>query len=223
MVSASTRKSLLAAITFLVCAVACGPTPSTSRAASPISSPSAVSSSPSITPNPIGLGPNDCTAPPTTDGSTVHSSELAITVTLPAGWAENPTDEGKQGIEAGFAVESGSAPRLSTFTGDLLPATLTMSPREVIDSEASSPGSGTVLSKGECTIAGSQAAYFETSIELDYPGLITQHLSGGGYEVVIAHGGRLVQVAILFSPASLRATTMPLVKSILGSWQWDTP
>jgi hypothetical protein len=153
----------------------------------------------------------------------VHSSTLAITVTVPTGWAEDVADEGQSGLGAGFAIESGRVPMYAKLTGSLLPATLTMSPRDVIDSEAASPGSGTVLSKGDCAIAGSQASYFESSIEIDVPTLVTQHLSAGAYEVVIAHGGRLLQVSILYSPASLGPTTMPAVKSMLGSWQWDTP
>jgi hypothetical protein len=98
-----------------------------------------------------------------------------------------------------------------------------MNPRQMIESEAASPGSGTVLSKGDCTIGGSQASFFESSIEIDVPTLVTQHLSAGAYEIVIAHGGRLLQVSIIYSPASLGPTTMPAVKSMLGSWQWDSP
>jgi len=138
---------------------------------------------------------------------------LAATVTIPAGWIENTTDEGQSGAQAGFALELGSGNRRGPdgIFGDSLADPMT--PHDAAAAEAAyTPGSGTVIAKGDCTIAGSQASFFESSVG----GL------GGGYVLYIGHRGVLVRLLILFS-SDTRDSTIPQVKSILGSWQWDQP
>ena len=182
---------------------ACGPSPNASPASSTPKS--------GATPNPIALAPNDCTSPPPASGTKAHSAALAASVTLPASWIENTTDEGQSGAQAGFALELGSGTRRGPdgIFGDSLADPMT--PHDAAAAEAAyTPGSGTVIAKGDCTIAGSQASFFESSVG----GL------GGGYVLYIGHRGVLVRLLILFS-SDTRDSTMPQVKSILGSWQWD--
>jgi hypothetical protein len=213
---AARATALGALLVLVVCGVAaCSPTPANS-AKSPTGSPSASQGSPSVTPNPNALEPNDCTAPPPSNGSKVHSSALGATVTLPAGWAEDPTMEGQQGMQAGFDLSFGSAPNDVNISGDLLP--VAMSPHDAVNSMTSQPGAGTVVAQGDCTIAGGKAAYFESTITFTlFPGITK---GGGGYTVVIAHGEKLVYLVILL-PSDNGDSMMPEVKSILGSWQWD--
>ena len=82
----------------------------------------------------------------------------------------------------------------------------------------SQPGAGTVVARGDCTIAGGKAAYFESTASASlFPGIT---VSGAGYSVVFAHGSKLVYLVILL-PSNNGDAMMPAVKSILGSWQWD--
>src|SRR5260370_15920022 len=195
----------------------CGPPPIASAKASPIPS-SATQASPDFSPNPTALEPNDCTAAPAITGAKVHSPVLSATVRLPAGWAENPADEGQQGLEAGFDVISGSGgPNGLNISGDLMPSTWTMNPHDTVDWMISQPGSATVVAKGDCKIAGGKAAYFLSTISVSvFPGITK---GGAGYSLIIAHGQSLVYVVVLL-PA-VNDPGMSDVKSILGSWQWD--
>jgi hypothetical protein len=169
-----------------------------------------------MTPNPHALAPNDCTAPLPSNGPRVHSSALGATVTLPAGWAENPADEGQQGLQSAFDLASGNGANGANISGDLL--ALTMSPHDAVDWMTSQPGAGTVVAKGDCTIAGGKAAFFESTISMNvFPGMTK---SGVGYSLVIAYGHKLVYLVILL-PSDNGDSVMPEVKSILGSWQWD--
>jgi hypothetical protein len=135
-------------------------------------------------------------------------------VTLPASWIENTTDEGQNGAQVGFALELGGGTRHGpdVIWGNSLASPMT--PHDAVAAEgAYTPGSGTVIAKGDCTIAGSQASFFESSVA---------GLGGGGYVLYIRRPGVLVRLLILFS-SDTRDSTMPQVKSILGSWQWDKP
>lgn len=217
--------ALEALLVLSVCGVAaCSPTHASS-AKSPASPPTASQTSPSVTPNPLALEPNDCTAPPPSNGTQAHSSVLGATITLPSGWAENPADEGKNGLEATFAVEIGNGPNGAIFSADPFP--LTMTPHDAVAWEVSQPGSGTVVVKGDCTIAGSPASFFESTVQANlFPGITWV---GDGYSVYIDHRGALVHVSGdlpssngITTPLP-RASVMTDVKSILGSWTWDQP
>ena len=195
----------LVALAAVLAVFECGPAPA--RGGLPAGS----TPTPVATPNPIALAPNDCISSPPTSGTKAHSPALAATVTLPPGWLENTTDEGQSGAQVGFALELGSGTRRGpdVIWGNSLAGPMT--PHDAVAAEAAyTPGSGTVIAKGDCTIAGSQASFFESSLA----GL------GSGYVVYIGHRGVLVRLLILFSPDT-RDTTIPQVKSILGSWQWD--
>ena len=178
--------------------------------------------SPSSAFDPLALGPNDCTAPPDPTGTTAHSSVLGASVILPAGWSEVPSDEGKQGAETAFALENGPAPAGAVVYADPFPTT--MSPHEAVDWEISQPGSGTLVTRGDCTVAGSQAAYFESAINgVPGPG----NSPAEAYSMYIAHRGALVRLFIdagssngVATPAP-RDMVMTQVKRILGSWRWD--
>lgn len=197
-------------ILILVSAAGCGPPPATLAG----SSPSASRSSPGVTPNPLALAPNDCIAPPPSNGTKAHSSVLGASVTLPAGWAEDPTNEGRQGLMAAFDLSNGRPPNNVSISADPWPGA--MSPHDVITYMISQPGSGTVVARGDCTIAGGKAAYFEASFPNLFPGI---SMGGPGYAVILAHGGKSVYLVIL--PRDGADSGMPEVKSILGSWQWD--
>jgi hypothetical protein len=221
-------------VTFVaVAAVACAPaqplagTTPVGPAVTPggIASPSAAGTMPAATPNPAALAANDCIVPPPTGGTKVHSDALGVTVTLPSGWAENPANEGKHGLEATFDVETGTAPNGADVSA--FPFTLKMSPHEAVSLEVSQPGSGTVVARGDCTIAGSPAAFFESTVQASlFPGIA---LVLDGYSVYIAHRGGLVHLSIdlpssngITTPLP-RASVMTDVKGILGSWTWDQP
>lgn len=204
----STLGTLLVLI--LSSVVGCGPSPMPLAKGSPSASPSL----PAVTPNPGALAPNDCVAPPPSNGTRAHSSVLGATVTLPAGWAEDPTMEGQQGLMAAFDVDTGRPRNDVNISGDPWPGA--MSPHDVITYQISQPGSGTVVARGDCTIAGGKAAYFEATLPILFPGL---SFGGPGYSVIIAHGGKLVYLVILLRDGP--DSGMPDVKSILGSWQWD--
>jgi len=197
---------------------ACGPAPTTSAKA-PLGSPSTspVSpASPSVTPNPNALEPNDCTAPAASNGIKVHSPGLGATVTLPPGWSEDPTMEGQQGLQTTFdLIAGGGGPHGTNISGDLLP--FVMSPHDAVAFMTSQPGAGTVVAVGDCTIAGGKAAYFESTISATLFAGITK--SGDGYTVVFAHGAKLAYLLILLPDSG--DPVMPQVRSILGSWQWD--
>jgi hypothetical protein len=90
-----------------------------------------------------------------------------------------------------------------------------MSPHELANAEASAPGAGTVVAYGDCTIARGQASFFEATVTLF-------GMESDGYSLYIAHGHKRVRLLIQF-PSATRASIMPQVKSILGSWQWDKP
>jgi hypothetical protein len=190
----------------------CGPSPTTLAKGSP----SAPQSSPSVTPNPRALAPNDCTAPPPSKGTTIHSPVLGASVSVPAGWAEDPTMEGQQGLQSAFQLAHGTGPSGVSISAYPLP--MAMSPHEAIDWMTSQPAAGTVDSRGDCTIAGGKAAYFESTVAFSvFPGIT---YSSGGYSLVVGHGAKLVYLIIIF-PTDSRDTGMPDVKSILGSWHWD--
>jgi hypothetical protein len=197
---------------FLV--AACTPGPAASHSGSPSASPASSPAASVASPNPVALAQNDCTSPPPTSGTKTHSSKLAATVTLPAGWVENTADEGKSGAEAAFALELASGTRQGpdVMWGDSYATAMTAHEAAVAEA-AYTPGSGTVMAKGDCIIAGSQASFFESSVAV---------LGGGGFVLYIGHRGVLVRFVILFS-SDTRDSTMPQVKSILGSWQWDKP
>ena len=197
----------LVALAAVIAVFECGPAPA------PGALPAGSTPTPVATPNPIALTTNDCISSPPTSGTKAHSPALAATVTLPAGWLENTTDEGQSGAQVDFAIElrSGTIPGADGIFGNSLAGP--MSPHDAVAAEAAyTPGSGTVIAKGDCTIAGSQASFFESSVA----GL------GSAYVVYIGHRGVLVRLLILFSPDT-RDSTMPQVKSILGSWRWDQP
>lgn len=218
MKGARPRPAVVASLIVLVAfgIAGCGPPPPSSAKAPPVS-PSARQASPAVTPNPTALEPNDCTAAAAVMGTKVHSPALSATVTLPAGWAENPADEGQQGLEAGFDVISGSGPDGVNISGDLMPSTWTMNPHDTVDWMISQPGSGTVVAKGDCKIAGGKAAYFLSTMSVSvFPGITK---GGAGYSLIIAHNQSLVYVVVLL-PA-VNDPGMSDVKSILGSWQWD--
>lgn len=178
-----------------------------------------------MTPNPLALEPNDCTAPPPSNGTQAHSSVLGASVILPYGWAENPADEGKNGLQATFALETAKQPNGAIVSADPFP--FTMTPPDAVAWEISQPGSGTVVAKGDCTIAGFPAAFFESTVQVSLlPGITWV---GDGYSLYIAHRGVLVNVSIdlpssngITTPLP-RASVMRDVKSILGSWTWDQP
>ena len=204
----STLGTLLVLI--LSSVVGCGPSPTTVANGSPSASPSL----PAVTPNPGALAPNDCVAPPPGNGTKAHSSVLGATVQLPAGWVEDPTMEGQQGVMAAFYLSTGRFPNDVDISADPWPGA--MSPHDVITYQISQPGSGTVMARGDCTIAGGKAAYSEATFPILLPGL---SMRGPGYSVIIAHGGKLVYLVILLRDGP--DSGMPDVKSILGSWQWD--
>jgi hypothetical protein len=194
---------------------ACGPTPVKTASTSP--SPAQISPSPQVTPNPHALGPNDCIAAPTGGGSTVHSASLGFTLTLPTDWAEDPANEGQHGMQSALYVATGASPTGTVLSFDLMP--LAMSPHDGIDWLASQPGSGTVIAKGDCTIGGDKAAYFESNITFTvFPGITR---GGDGYAVLAGHAGKLVYLDVLLPDGNAAAAAMPAVKSILGSWRWD--
>jgi len=199
-----------------MCAMAaCSPTHTTSAKGSSPST-SASQASPVVSPNPNALEPNDCIAPPPSNGTRVHSPALSSTVTLPVGWTEDPNMEGQQGMQAAFdLVANGGGPHGTNITGDLWPSP--MSPHDVIAYMIASPGAGTVVSVGDCTIGGGKAAYFDSTFSATlFPGITK---TGEGYSVVFAHGSTLVYLVILLPDNGDQV--MPQVKSILGSWQWD--
>jgi hypothetical protein len=190
----------------------CGPPPTAVAQGSP----SAAQAAPAVTPNPGSLAPNDCIAPPPTKSTTLHSPVLGVSVRVPAGWAEDPTMEGQQGLQAAFDLAQGTGRNAVSITA--YPWPMAMSPHEAIDWMVSQPAAGPVDSRGDCTIGGGKAAYFESTIALTpFPGIT---FSSGGYSLVIGHGTKLVYLIIIF-PTDSRDTAMPQVKSILGSWKWD--
>ncbi len=135
---------------------------------------------------------------------------------LPAGWAENASDEGQQGLQAAFDVVSGPGPEAVNISGDTIKTT--MSPHDVAASMVTQPGAGTVVAKGDCQIAGGDAAYFKSTISATvFPGITK---SGAGYTILIGHGGTVVYLVVIL-PATLGDQAIPDVKSILGSWTWD--
>ncbi len=209
-------------VTFAATAAsACGPTQPVSRA-TPVG---VAEATPAVTPDPAALAANDCIAPPPNVGTKVSSNALGVTVTLPSGWAENPADEGKNGLEATFAVETGNEPNGAIFSANPFPSTMT--PHDAVAWEVSQPGSGTAVVKGDCTIAGSPASFFESTVQASlFPGITWV---GDGYSLYIAHRGALVHVSVdlpssngITTPLP-RASVMTDVKSILGSWRWDQP
>jgi hypothetical protein len=188
-------------------------------------SPTAAEATPPITPDPAALAANDCIVPPPKGGTKVHSSALGVTVALPSGWAENPADEGKNGLGAAFALETGTEPNGSIVSAD--PSPLNMTPHEAVSWEITQAGSGTLVARGDCIIAGSPAAFFEATVQASlFPGITWV---GDGYSVYIAHRGALVHVSIDlpssngFTTPLPRASVMTDVKGILGSWTWDQP
>jgi hypothetical protein len=188
-------------------------------------SPTAAETTPAITPDPAALAANDCIVPPPNDETKVHSNALGVTVALPSGWAENPADEGKQGLEATFALKTGKGPSGAVVSADPFP--LSMTPHQAVTWEVSQAGSGTMVARGECTIAGSPAAFFESTVQASlFPGITW---AGDGYSVYIAHRGALVHVSILLPSSNGITTPLPHapvmtdVKGILGSWTWDQP
>lgn len=218
MKGAGARPAVVAGLIVLVAfgIAGCGPSPAASTKVPPVS-PSATQASPAVTPNPTALEPNDCTAAAAVTGAKVHSTALSATVTLPSGWSESSANEGKQGLEAAFDVTSGNGPNGLNISGDLLPSTWTMNPHDSVDWMISQPGSGTVVAKGDCKIAGGKAAYFLSTMSVSvFPGITK---GGAGYSLLIAHGQSLVYVVVLL-PA-VNDPGMSDVKSILGSWQWD--
>jgi hypothetical protein len=120
--------------------------------------------------------------------------------------------EGQQGMQVAFDLVWGSGRKGANISGDLIPST--MSPHDTVESMVTQPGAGTVIAKGDCTIAGGKAAFFKSTI----PGL---EFMGGGYSLVFAHRAQLMYLVILL-PAAGEEAVMPGVKSILGSWQWDS-
>lgn len=189
-------------------AAACGPNSAKTASTSP--------TAPAVTRNPLVLAPNDCVAPPPPGGTKAHSAVLGFTVTLPAGWAENPSNEGQSGLMAAFDLESGSGRTGASISADPWPSA--MSPHDAVNWTASQPGAGSVGAKGDCTIAGRKAAFFESTVQFSVFVGITYKF--GGYTLFIAHGAKLVYVLIDF-PSETRDSFMPQIKSILGSWQWD--
>jgi len=126
--------------------------------------------------------------------------------------------EGQQGLQAGFDLTSGGGPNGVNIGGYLLPATVAMSPHDAVNFMSSQPGAGTVVAKGDCTVAGGEAAYFESTISVTlFPGITK---GAAGYSLVIAHAKELVYLVVLL-PSENGDKMMPQVKSILGSWQWD--
>jgi hypothetical protein len=209
-------------VTFVAtAAAACGPAQPLARA-TPIGA-SAVT--PAVPPNPTALAANDCVITPRNGAATVRSNALGVTVTLPIGWAENPADEGKHGLEATWALQTGKEPNGAIISVD--PFTLAMTPHEAVTWETSQAGSGTMVARGDCTIAGSPAAFFESTVQASlFPGITW---IGDGYSVYIAHHGALVHVSIdlpsnngIITPLP-RASVMTDAKTILGSWTWDQP
>lgn len=194
-----------------------------SPAAAAASSASA-GSSPVADFDPARLAPGDCVAPSPGGGSKVHSAALGLALTLPAGWAEDPANEGKRGDEATLALRRGQAPNDVFMTVDPVPAT--MSAHAAVDNEASQPGAGNVVDKGDCTVAGKPAAYFESTLDLSlFPGM-TQ--TADGYSLYVTGVDKLVRVSIdlglttaLVTPPITRTSAMTDVKRILGSWTWD--
>lgn len=209
-------------VTFVAtAAAACGPHQPLARA-TPVGG---AVVTPAITPDPAALATNDCVVPPPYGGTKVRSNALGVTVTVPSGWAENPADEGKNGLEATFALETGKEPNGAIVSADPFP--LSMTPHEAVSWEVSQAGSGTMVGRGDCTIAGSPAAFFESTVQASlFPGITWM---GDGYSVYIAHRGALVHVSIdlpssngITTPLP-RASVMTDVKSMLGSWTWDQP
>jgi hypothetical protein len=102
------------------------------------------------------------------------------------------------------------------MSADLIPSA--MSPHDAVASMSTQAGAGTVVARGDCTIAGGKAAFFESTISVALmPGITNL---GAGYTIVIAHGGKLAYLVVLL-PRDNGARAVPAVKSILGSWQWD--
>lgn len=212
-----------ALVLFFVCVTACGPVRTTAvSSAPPTMSPITLF----VTPDPTRLAPNDCMAPAPSGGSKAHSSALRVTVTLPLGWIENPADEGKNGLEATFALTWGPVgPNGANITADPFPSS--MSPHDAVALEISQPGAGNVIRKGDCTIAASAAAYYESTIEVTtFPGIT---MVGDGYGVYVAHRGGLIRMLIDLPSSNGVSTPVPRgavvsdIKSIFGSWTWDAP
>jgi hypothetical protein len=180
---------------------------------------------PAVTPNPAALAPNDCVGTPPSGGTKVHSAALGMSVTLPSGWAENPSMEGKSGLQATFEFETGTDLNRASVSAD--PFTLTKTAHDAVTWEISQPGSGTFVARGDCTIASSSAAFFEATIQFT---LMQGSFQGDVYAVYIAHRGALIRLLIDL-PSSLgpvtpmppRASVITDVKSIFGSWTWDKP
>jgi hypothetical protein len=208
---------------------ACGPTQPVARpttaGVSDVTPGMLPSPTSAVTPDPAALAANDCVLSPATGGTKVRSSALGVTVTLPSGWAEDPADEGKNGLEATFALNMGRGPAGGSLSAD--PFASDMTAHEAVTWEISQPGSGTVVGRGDCTIAGSPAAFFESTIQASlFPGIT---LVADGYGLYIAHRGALVRMLIDLPSSNGIATPLPRasvmtdVKKILGSWTWDQP
>ena len=211
----------LAALGLLSIGAACGPTQAAAR-----TSPTPVADvTPAVTPNPAALAPNDCVGAPPSAGTKVHSARLGTTVTLPSGWAENPSMEGKSGLQATLEFETGTDLNRASVSAD--PFTLTKTAHDAVTWEISQPGSGTFVLRGDCTIARSPAAFFEATIQFT---LMQGTFQGDVYAVYIDHRGALIRLLIDL-PSSLgpvtpmppRASVITDVKSIFGSWTWDKP
>jgi hypothetical protein len=195
---------LLAAL----CIAACAPAAATSSNATSSSS-AASSGSPNPTPNENALEPNDCTALPAS-GTTIHSEVLGATMSMPTGWTEDSVLEGQESPRA-FAIVS--ADGAIAITGELIPSTI--SAHDAADREAAyTPGSGTVVARGDCTVGGSKAAFFASSIA---------GFGSIGYVLYVSHRGNLVRLVITFTKESAALSIMAQVKGILGSWKWDQP
>jgi hypothetical protein len=123
--------------------------------------------------------------------------------------------EGQQGMQAAFDIATGPGPDGVNISGSLFPST--MSPHDTVEWMVRQPGAGTVVAKGDCTVAGGKAAFFESSLTASlFPGITK---SSGGYALLIAHGEKMVYLVIVLPENG--DSFMPEVKGILGSWQWD--
>jgi hypothetical protein len=133
--------------------------------------------------------------------------------------------EGKNGLQATFEVETGKGLDGANLTADPFP--LNKTAHDAVSWEIAQPGSGTMVTRGDCTIARSPAAFFEATIQFT---LMQGPFQGDAYVVYIAHRGALVRLSIDlpsgFGPATpipSRASVITDVKGILGSWTWDKP
>src|SRR6202521_162517 len=189
----ATRSSTLGPllVLILVSAAGCGPPPATVAGGSP----SASQSSPGVTPNPGALAPNDCIAPPPTNGTKIHSPVLGASVSVPAGWAEDPTMEGQQGAQSALDLAHGTGP--SGVSLSAYPLSMAMSPHEAIDWMTCPTSAGSGASRGGCTVAGGKAFFFASTIAFSlFPGVTYRSAS---YSLVMAHGAKLVYLIILFT------------------------